>query len=346
MVLLSTAEGNLRPRSPFDLTLHILFQPLSVLLLSGIVYFVAGSFYGMLMRFSFFQATYKFPYPLATLCLAFVLSEIVLMLWTLVGKVAHRKAPEWAGLFFSTKSELTLAEASQLVPAIVTFVAAEISSVVCLANFSLATYLRLTAPAVLLQILIEDVPDKLAMCTAIALFASSLLVTATSPRWTVIGTLSGLATAVLLPICHRETKRALHILDGDSVKVTRYLLYAGITVLVPATMLSGEFFDMIYNCYFFDEVALYATLLLISLTGGLYYISRAILLGHISPLTLTVLWLAKAAAVQSPSSERFSGVRATAIAVFGVVSTIAFTTAYLLIINRHRPKFGLWFRQH
>lgn len=331
------------------LRLHILFQPLSILLLSAIGFLVGSTFLPVLLRFNLFQATFKFPYPLTTLAFVLLVVEAVLLLWAQLGKVFSRAAPEWAGLVFTSGPEFSTAQAWELLPTAAWFILTEVSIAVCLANFPMSTFVLLTSPSVLLQLALSDQTDLHAVASIVALFVGSVLVTYTTNlqitnRWTTMGLVSGGVAAVAIPLSNRSMKQASSALNDDGLKLLHYLLPLGLALLAPVWLLSGELFDIAANCYFLDAVVLWRLMAVIALSGLVYHVSRATVVGYVSPLTLAVLWQAKTAVVQTPVSERIAGSRSHWYCALGIAISILATAAYLLRINRHRPKFGLWFK--
>ena len=337
------------PPNESRLRLHILFQPTSILLLSAIAFLVGSSFLPVLTRFSLFQATFKFPYPLTTLILIVASVETVLICWTWLGVVVAQVAPEWAGLLFTSSPGFTIKQARQILPTAAWFILAEMSIFVCLANFPMSTFVLLTSPSLLLQLLLGDQTDFYAVGSVIGVFLGTVLGTATTnlntrDRWTTMGFVSGVSAAIAIPFANRSIKQASSLVNDDGLKLLHYMLSISLVLLAPVWLFSGELFDIAANCYFLNEPGLWRMIAVLSLSGLIYYVARANLVAYASPLTLAVLWQAKTVVLQTPVSELLAGSRSNWVCGLGILLGMVSSCAYFLRINRHRPKFGLWWK--
>ncbi|ORY79893.1 hypothetical protein BCR37DRAFT_388295 [Protomyces lactucae-debilis] len=338
-----------RPESRQSRILRILFQPVTLLLVTSVIYAASSTMTFVLDRFILYQAMFKFPYPLVMLLAQLMACELLVLLWVGASALLTDSFPSLANTTcIANPIKYDLSMLRQLLPVSLTYLVGHVTIISCLEYVPMSLCVAFFSPMVLLALLITRAfNDEQHYDRSIALVAAimgvgqalaSLSAKSTSmSHFHPLGLLCGIIACIAIPLNVAQLKKVSPMLDFQVSQLLHCVLTTSILALLPFIMISGEIFDAYTNCPFFFELGFWAWILPNLLLAGIECISSFVLVSFTTPLTFSVLMAAKTTLVQLPI---FEGLK-TFGTLAGTLMTVAGLVAYLYLINQHRPKFGL-----
>ncbi|CCG82937.1 protein of unknown function [Taphrina deformans PYCC 5710] len=336
--------------------LSIVRQPIFILLATALVYIVSSTALAILDRFSMYQATYKFPYPLSHLFFQLISCEVAIILIMLITRILLHLRPDMKGsmpLVENLAIDLTNLKTFSSVS--MSYLVASAALVYCLNYIPMHHVVLVLSPTMLCQLALSKYfsPDNTqsiytavsCLCLmsgqAIAALASS---GSGMPGINLQGLLAGLVASLAFPIHNCLVKKNLAKVNHNALQMLHYIVVGALLMTMPLLLISGEVFDVFTNCYFLDEAGFWVMLLVLGLLGILTSISQFLLLTFTSPLTLVVLSFAKTALIQVPFAGWLNRLPLAWFNYFGLILSLVSVCGYLYLINVRRPKFGLHWR--
>lgn len=333
--------------------LSLLAQPISILLLCTLVYFIGSTAAPMLARFNLYQATYKFPFPLTLFCFQLIFAEAVLLLSTSLGKTLSHRRSTWAAMLpLPGALEWKVTSSMKLFPITFSFFAGYAAIYSCLEYVPMNYVMLFVSPTIIVQMACTkfytpESPQSIYVAGAcIFLFLGNVLSALTTqlpgmPSANKQGFLTGLLASVALPIHNCLAKKVIVSQEFKLANILHNVLLSSLGLVIPLMVISGEIFEISAHCYFLDEKGFWNMVIALCVVGFLAITSHFLLLLITTPLTVVVLNYARTALVQLPISFAINKTPLTYVNYLGFLISLTSVIFYLYLINYHRPKFGL-----
>lgn len=350
---LDNKESSKRELSPAARFLSLVAQPISLLLLTTLLYFGSSSATLILARFNLYQATYKFPFPLTISFFHLVFAEAVLLLWSALSHILIQICPNWKP-FIITPGRLAwdLKIMKKLFPVSFSFFAGYAALISCLEYMPMSYAVLFLSPTILIQMACNKYYSP--ECTQSIYVASSCIllmlghvlsaVTFSSPGlpgMNIQGVLTGLLASIALPIHNCLFKKVLVSKEHNLAQLLHNIFVSSICLTFPLMVVSGEIFEISAHCYFLDEKGFWLMMLLLCVVSVLANFCQSVLLMFTTPLTLVVLCYTKTTLVQLPISLAINQSPLEYLNLLGGLISLIGVCCYFYLINHHRPKFGL-----
>lgn len=336
-------------------------RPISIILFFALIYVTSSSALTILSRFNMYQATYKFPFPLSLLAMQLIFTEAAIIILGLVARVAMlllRWKPE-LGAYISISDpfyfsfNLRPSDIAEHFPIIASFLISQGATVACLVYVPMNNFVLFLIPMLPIQFLLArllaplTVQARPIITSCLALMVGYILVVAAAkpsvhgaPGYNFMGCLTGLLASVAFPVQNSLVARTLSVTNHRIMRLFYVVISASTVIILPMLLISGEYSAITKHCWFLDELGFWLMMMVLCIVSALASVSSFTLMSYISPLTLTVVHVARTALLMGPFSGWMNRDTFGFLHSVGWVISSGALLTYLFYLNVHRPRFG------
>ncbi len=142
-----------RSASPVQHAQHLIYRPITLLLLTSVSYWLSTSAVPLLNKYYMSQSTYKFPYPLCLLSIQLFTVELILLGWQTASPAIVRNQLDWEGaIYFIPKLTCNYQTAKAYFPISLTFLVVFAMSNISLEYLPINLFELFRSPLVLFQL--------------------------------------------------------------------------------------------------------------------------------------------------------------------------------------------------